>query len=150
VVDFFLYTKPITGILVYFAAQPKKAAAYAGAYCDNLVTINSAETCRNNVFPAFEKSAIAADMDPEKMDKMVEVQLHFSSEKVGVEQIKRAEEAGFLFEGSFSMSDPRQIAKLSQMVSNEKIANSWCFISSQMTLVILLKSIGEQEQHILN
>jgi|WetSurMetagenome_2_1015567.scaffolds.fasta_scaffold160393_2 hypothetical protein len=110
--------------------EEKKQQPSTGAYGDNLVTINSAETCRNIVFPAFQKSAITAGKDPEKMDKMVEVQLHFSSQKVGVEQIKRAEEAGFLFEGSFSLSDPRKITKLSQMVSNEKIANSWCFISS--------------------
>ena len=37
-----LYTKPRKAIPIYFAAQGKKGAAFAGVYGDHLVTINSA------------------------------------------------------------------------------------------------------------
>ena len=122
VTNFFLYTKPKTEIPIYFAAQGKKAAECAGTYGDHLVTINSPEICRDVVFPAFEKAAKDAGKDPSKMDKMVEVQLHFSDRGSGVKNIKETGEAGFLAKQAFSESDPRKIQNMSHMVSNKKVA----------------------------
>ncbi len=51
--NFYLYTKPKTKIPIYFAAQGRKAASYAGIYGDHLVTVNPPETCRDIVFPSF-------------------------------------------------------------------------------------------------
>jgi G6PDH family F420-dependent oxidoreductase len=139
VANFYLYTKPKGSIPIYFAAQGKKAAAYAGIYGDHLVTINSAETCRDVVFPAFEQAAKEVGKDPSKMDKMVEVQIYFSDLNLGVREIKRSGEAGFLAEDSFGESDPRKIQSLSSTVSDEKIAENWCFVSSPDDLIEVIE-----------
>jgi alkanesulfonate monooxygenase SsuD/methylene tetrahydromethanopterin reductase-like flavin-dependent oxidoreductase (luciferase family) len=125
-----LYTKPKTEIPIYFAAQGKKAAVCAGTYGDHLVTINSPEICRDVVFPAFKKAAKEAGKDPSKMDKMVEVQLHFSDMVSGVKDIRKSGEAGFLARDAFGESDPRKIENMSHMVSDQKVAENWCFVSS--------------------
>ena len=135
----FLYTKPKTTLPIYFAAQGKQAAACAGTYGDHLVTINSAETCRDVVFPAFEQAAKKAGKDPSKMEKMVEVQLYFSDQVEGIKEIRKSGEAGFLAEGAFGESDPRKIQKLSQSVSDEKIAENWCFVSSSDDITKIIK-----------
>jgi coenzyme F420-dependent glucose-6-phosphate dehydrogenase len=133
--EFFLYTKPKKTIPIYFAAQGEKGAAFAGVYGDHLVTINSAETCRNVVFPAFEQAAKGAGRDLSKMDKMVELQLHFSNQESGVQEIKSSGGAGFLSKDSFEQSDPRKVQKLSKTLSDETIVENWCFISSPEDLI---------------
>ena len=125
-----MYTKPKTEIPIYFAAQGKKAAVCAGTYGDHLVTINSPEICRDVVFPAFKKAAKEAGKDQSKMDKMVEVQLHFSDMVSGVKDIMKSGEAGFLARDAFGESDPRKIENMSHMVSDQKVAENWCFVSS--------------------
>ena len=97
--NFHLYTKPKTKIPIYFAAQGRKAASYAGIYGDHLVTVNPPETCRDTVFPSFEKSARKAGNDPSKMEKMVEVLLYFADRNTGVEEVRRSGEAGFSLGG---------------------------------------------------
>ena len=137
--DFYLYTKPKMTIPIYFAAQGKKAAAYAGVYGDHLVTINSAETCREVIFPAFEQAAKEVGKDPSKMDKIVEVQLHFTDKDSGVKEIRKSGEAGFLAKDSFGESDPRKIQTLSESVSDEKIAENWCFASSAEDVISVIE-----------
>ena len=128
--NFYLYTKPKTEIPIYFAAQGKKAASYAGTYGDHLVTVNSPKICRDVVFPSFEKSAREAKKDPEKMEKMVEVLLHFSNEKVGVEEVRSSGEAGFFAKDSFNETDPREIQEMSSSVKDESVLANFCFVSS--------------------
>ena len=137
--NFFLYTKPKRLIPIYFAAQGKKAAACAGIYGDHIVTINSPETCRDVIFPAFEQAAKKVGKDPSKMDKMVEVQLHFADQNSGVKEIKRSGEAGFLAEDSFGESDPRKIQSMSQTVSGKKITENWCFVSRADDIINIIK-----------
>jgi secondary-alcohol dehydrogenase (coenzyme-F420) len=139
VTSFFLYTKPKTNLRIYFAAQGKQAATLAGNYGDHLVTINSAETCRDVIFPVFEQAAKKSGKDPSKMEKMVEIQLHFSNQKVGVKEIKKSGEAGFLAKDSFGESDPRKIQSLSQSVSDEKIKQNWCFVSSGEEIIKIIE-----------
>lgn len=127
--NFFLYTKPKTKIPIYFAAQGKKAASYAGIYGDHLVTVNSPENCRSVIFPAFEESARRVGKDPSKMEKMVEVSLYFADESKGVEEVRRSGEAGFFAEGSFDEVDPRKIQEMSHTVSDETINSNFCFVS---------------------
>lgn len=137
--NFFLYTKPKMKIPIYFAAQGKKAAVYAGIYGDHLVTMNSAKTCRDVVFPVFEKAARDAGKDPSEINKMVEVQLHFSDQTSGVKEIKKSGEAGFLAQGSFGESDPRKIQVSGQTVSDEKILENWCFVSSAEDIINVIE-----------
>ena len=128
--NFFLYTKPKTEIPVYFAAQGRKAAAYAGIYGDHLVTVNSPENCRDVVFPSFEESARKVGKDPSKMEKMVEVSLYFADKNVGVEEVRRTGEAGFFAIGSFDETDPRKIQEMSNLVVDKNIVDNFCFVSS--------------------
>ena len=128
--NFFLYTKPKTQIPIYFAAQGRKAAAYAGIYGDHLVTVNSPENCRDVVFPSFEESARKVGKDPSKMEKMVEVSLYFADKNVGVEEVRRTGEAGFFAIGSFDETDPRKIQEMSNLVVDKNIVDNFCFVSS--------------------
>jgi G6PDH family F420-dependent oxidoreductase len=137
--NFLLYTKPKMKIPIYFAAQGKKTATCAGIYGDHLVTINSAKNCRDVVFPAFEQAAKEVGKDPSKMDKMVEVQLHFSNQISGVEELQRLGEAGFLAKDSFGESDPRKIQILGQTVNDRKILENWCFVSSAQDIIDVIK-----------
>jgi len=128
--NFFLYTKPKTQIPIYFAAQGRKASAYAGIYGDHLVTVNSPENCRDVVFPSFEESARKVGKDPSKMEKMVEVSLYFADKNVGVEEVRRTGEAGFFAIGSFDETDPRKIQEMSNLVVDKNIVDNFCFVSS--------------------
>ena len=107
---FFLYTKPKTAIRI-FCCPGKKAAAIAGALGDHLVTINSPQTCRDEIFPAFEQAAKQAGKDPAKMEKMVEVLLYFADKSTGIKEIQRSGEAGFLAKGAFNEVDPQENPK---------------------------------------
>ena len=133
--NFYLYTKPKRKIPIYFAAQGRKAAAYAGVYGDHVVTVNSPETCSNVIFPSFENSAKKVGKDPSKMEKMVEVLLFFADKKAGVEEVRRSGEAGFLAQGAVSETDPRKIQEMSNAVSNETIMANFCFVSSPDDLI---------------
>jgi len=128
--NFFLYTKPKTKIPIYFAAQGRKAASYAGIYGDHIVTVNPPEICRDIVFPSFEKSAQNAGHDPSKKEKMVEVLLYFADRNIGVKEVRRSGEAGFFAEGSFNETDPKKIQEMSNTVSDETIMANFCFVSS--------------------
>jgi alkanesulfonate monooxygenase SsuD/methylene tetrahydromethanopterin reductase-like flavin-dependent oxidoreductase (luciferase family) len=136
--NFFLYTKPKTRIPIYFAAQGKKAASYAGVYGDHLVTVNSPEVCRDVVFPSFEESARKAGKDPSKMEKMVEVPLYFADRKRGPDEVRRTGEAGFFAEGSFDETDPRRIQEMAATVSDEVIAANFCFVSSPEEIIEII------------
>jgi coenzyme F420-dependent glucose-6-phosphate dehydrogenase len=128
--NFFLYTKPKSKIPVYFAAQGRKAAAYAGIYGDHLVTVNSPENCRDVIFPSFEESARKVGKNPSKMEKMVEISLYFSDKNVGVKEVRRKGEAGFFAKGSFDETDPRKIQEMSNLVVDKTIVDNFCFVSS--------------------
>ena len=128
--DFFLYTKPKTKISIYFAAQGRKAASYAGIFGDHLVTVSSPETCKNVVFPSFNQSAKKAGKDSAKMEKMVEILLHFSNKKEGIKQVRKSGEAGFFSEESFDKTDPRKIQELAFEVKDKKILSNFCFVTS--------------------
>jgi coenzyme F420-dependent glucose-6-phosphate dehydrogenase len=128
--DFFLYTRPKTRIPIYFAAQGRRAAFYAGVYGDHLVTVNSVETCRDTVFPSFEESARKAGKDLTKMEKMVEVPLYFADKRRGIEEVRKSGEAGFFAEGSFNEIDPRKVQEMSTTVKDEVILANFCFVVS--------------------
>jgi coenzyme F420-dependent glucose-6-phosphate dehydrogenase len=128
--NFYLYTKPKTKIPIYFAAQGRKAARYAGVYGDHIVTINTPEVCRKVIFPVFEESARAVGRDPSGMEKTAEVMLHFADGDNGVEEIRKSGNAGFLAKGSFSETSPKKIQEMSITVSDEIIKNSYTIVSS--------------------
>ncbi len=128
--NFLLYTKPKTKIPIYFAAQGRKAASYSGIYGDHLVTVNSAENCRDVIFPTFEESARKVGKDPSVMEKMVEVSLYFTEKNAGVEEVKRSGEAGFFAVGSFDETDPRKVQEMSNTVVDETVLANFCFVSS--------------------
>ena len=128
--NFYLYTKPKTNIPIYFAAQGKKAATYAGIYGDHLVTVNPPETCRNQIFPTFNKAAKKMGKDPSKMEKMVEISLYFADKNKGIDEVKESGEAGFFAKGSFNETDPRKLQKMSSTVDDKTIAANFCFVSS--------------------
>jgi G6PDH family F420-dependent oxidoreductase len=133
--NFFLYTKPKTKIPIYFAAQGRKAAGYAGTYGDHIVTVNSPETCRDVIFPAFEESAKKGGKDPSRMEKMAEVLLHFGEKDKGIEQIRRSGNAGFLANGSFSETNPKKIQELSCTASDETIKGIFNIVSSKDDII---------------
>jgi G6PDH family F420-dependent oxidoreductase len=135
--NFFLYTKPKTRIPIYFAAQGRKAATYAGIYGDHLVTVNSPQVCKHVVFPSFEEAARKAGKDPSKMEKMVEVLLYFT-EKIDPEEIRRSGEAGFFAEGSFEETDPRRVQEMAKTVSDEAILSNYCFVKSSDDIIKII------------
>jgi coenzyme F420-dependent glucose-6-phosphate dehydrogenase len=128
--NFYLYAKPKTKIPIYFAAQGRKAASYAGIYGDHLVTVNSPENCRNVIFPTFEYSAKKVGKDLSKMEKMVEVPLYFAEKNAGVKEVRKLGEAGFFVDGSFNETDPRKIQEMSNTVNDKTILANFCFVSS--------------------
>ena len=128
--DFYLYTRPKTRIPIYFAAQGRKAARYAGAYGDHIVTINTPEVCRDEIFPVFEESARAVGRDPSGMEKTAEVLLHFTEGDNGAEEIRKSGNAGFLAKDSFSETSPKKIQEMSITVSDEIIKDNYTIVTS--------------------
>jgi coenzyme F420-dependent glucose-6-phosphate dehydrogenase len=125
--EFFLYTKPKTKIPIYFAADGKRGASYAGVYGDHLVTLNNPDKCKNIIYPSFEASARKAGKDLSRMEKMVEVLVHFNDKKHGLEEVRRSGDAGTLAEGAVNERDPRRIQQMSYGLSDEKILSNVCF-----------------------
>ena len=64
------------------------------------------------------------------MEKMVEILLHFSNKKKGINQVRRSGEAGFFSEGSVNETDPRKIQELALKVKNKTILANFCFVNS--------------------
>ena len=99
------------------------------------MTINSPDTCRERVFPEFEKSAVKAGKDPSKMERMVEIPLHFVNKDGGIEEIRKSGNAGFLARDSLSETDPRKIQEMSFTVDDEKIKDHFSIVYSQDDLI---------------
>jgi coenzyme F420-dependent glucose-6-phosphate dehydrogenase len=147
--NFFLYTKPKSKISIYFAAQGRKAANYAGRFGDHIVTVNSPEICKNVVFPSFNQAAKKVGKDPSKMEKMVEILLHFSEKKKGINQVRKSGEAGFFAENSFYQTDPRKIQDLAFEVKDKNILSNFCFVNSPDDLIETIeKYINAGANHI--
>jgi coenzyme F420-dependent glucose-6-phosphate dehydrogenase len=129
--EVFLYTKPKSeNIQIFFSAIGAKAARYAGMYGDALVTLNTPETCREVIFPAFEKGARQTGKDPSKMEKMAHLETYFADAETGVKQIRSNGEDGILAPGAFTELDPRKIEKMGKDVSDERIKQNKFFIDS--------------------
>ena len=94
------------------------------------------------IFPAFEESAKKAGKDPSKMEKMVEVLLHFADTNEGVNEVRRSGNAGFLARGAFAEADPRRVQEMSATVNDETIKSKFSFASSPEDIIEIIEKYG--------
>ena len=135
--DAYLYTKPKTELPIYFSAMGTKAASYAGAYGDNLVTQGSVEKCRE-IISTFESSALEAGKDPSKMEKMVLFDPVYGDETKGLEELRRTGEAAYLVKGAFDEPDPRKIEQMGSRISDDDLLRLKYFCPSPKELIEMI------------
>jgi alkanesulfonate monooxygenase SsuD/methylene tetrahydromethanopterin reductase-like flavin-dependent oxidoreductase (luciferase family) len=136
----FLYTKPRTRIRIHMSAFGRRSAQLAGKYGDGLATTSARcpfETCRDVIFPNFEKGAREASKDPSKLEKIVSLAYTFESEKSFL-ATARQQAVGRLATGALDLVDPRKIENLSDHLSKEEILSRMHFCSRWSDLVELV------------
>jgi coenzyme F420-dependent glucose-6-phosphate dehydrogenase len=116
----YLHLKPKRGIPIYFSAIGEKAAAYAGRYGDRLITANTLETCRDRIFPAFEKAAREAGRNPKTLEKAVLVEGSIVDVDRTIKRIKRIHAGATIME-NFDQEDPRKIEESGLRLPDETI-----------------------------
>lgn len=136
--EVFLYTKPKGDIPIYFSAIGTKAASYAGAYGDHLITINSADKCRE-IVQIFETAAREKGKDPSKMDKMAFLDITYADEKRGIEDVRRIGEAAYLVEGANDQQDPRRIEEMSTELSDREILEKKYFCAAPDDIIEIVE-----------
>lgn len=136
--DVTLYTKPKTRIPIYFAAMGPKAAAYAGRFGDNLITIRSPRTCRDVIFPKFNEGITIQGKRPDEAEKMVLINMAIGDPKESVKKL-RSGSAGFLAEGAFDDPDPRHIEASATTVEENIIREYFQLLPKVEDLIDLAK-----------
>jgi G6PDH family F420-dependent oxidoreductase len=116
----YLHLKPRKPVPVYFSAIGEKAAVYAGRYGDRLMTANTFETCREKIFPAFNKAAQEAGRDPKKIEKAVLVEGAIIEIERTIKRIKKIHAGATIME-NFDEEDPRKIEDSGLKQSDEAI-----------------------------
>lgn len=139
----FLYTRPKTDIPIYFSALGPKAAAYAGKYGDNLVTIGTPERCSQVIFPAFEEGAKKAGKDPKLCEKMILLDVYYGTREEGLKKVKETGEAGPTDLASLGVLDPRKIEEIGHNVSDDKILSMKVFCSAPEDLIKAIESYAK-------
>jgi coenzyme F420-dependent glucose-6-phosphate dehydrogenase len=136
--ELYLYTRPKTNIPIYYSAIGPKAAAFAGMYGDNLVTIGTPERLGDVIFPAFESGQRNAGRNPG--EKMVLLDVFYGTKEEGLRQLKQTGEAGPVDLVSFGVLDPRKIEEIGHHVSDEKILSMKCFCETPEDLIKAIES----------
>ena len=136
--DVTLYTKPKTRIPIYFAAMGPKAAAYAGRFGDNLITIRSPETCRDVIFPKFDEGIRLQGKKLNESEKMVLVNMSIGDPEESVRKLRRGW-AGFLAKEAFDDLDPRHIEASAATVEENMIREYFQLLPRVEDLVDLAK-----------
>lgn len=136
--DVTLYTKPKTRIPIYFAAMGPKAAAYAGRFGDNLITIRSPRTCHDVIFPKFNEGITIQGKRPDEAEKMVLINMAIGDPKESVKKL-RSGWAGFLAEGAFDDPDPRHIEASAATVEENMIREYFQLLPKVEDLIDLAK-----------
>jgi len=128
-----LYTKPKKPIPLYIAANGPTVAEMAGKYADGFLTLPFPDSQYKNVlFPALNKGAKAEGRDPDKIEKLMELQMSYDEDYDKAIQSARwwAPTVMPIFFKA-PISDPREIEAHGKLVSDEGLLTGW-FISSSL------------------
>lgn len=137
--DVFLYTRPKTEIPIYFSALGRKAAVYAGMYGDHLITIGTPEYCKNQIFPAFEEGVRRSGRTPEKVEKMVLVNIAVGRVEDTLRKL-RSGMAGTLRREAFETANPKTVESMGASVSDEMIREGFVLVQNVLELEKVVKS----------
>ncbi len=127
-----LYTRPEKPVPLYVAANGPISAEIAGKYGDGFLTMESEDISfyGEKLFPAVAKGAKSAGRDPNKITKMLEVNVAYD------ENYERALQAckrwGTIMMPVFykqAISDPREIEAHSRWLNEKELAKIWIISS---------------------
>ena len=116
----YLHLKPRKPVPIYFSAIGVKAAEFAGRYGDRLMTANTLETCRDKIFPVFDRAAREAGRDPRKIEKAVLVEGALVDIERTIKRIKKIHAGATIME-NFDEEDPRKIEASGLQLPDEAI-----------------------------
>jgi coenzyme F420-dependent glucose-6-phosphate dehydrogenase len=139
-----LYTKPKTGIPIYFSAVGEKAAYLAGKHAGNLVTLashNPPERIKHKIIPAFEQGLRDSGRNPSESERLCSVNFTFDDPKTYI--VKARKTAGLIAKNSWEVGDPRRVEDLGQKVDEDRIYRSTVFCNSWDDLLEVIKRFEE-------
>jgi len=128
-----LYTKPKKQIPLYIAANGPKVAELAGRYADGFLTLPFPDHQYTDVlFPAMNKGAKEAGRDPNKIEKLMELQMSYDEDYDNAVNSARwwAPTVMPIFFKA-PIADPREIEAHGKLVSEEGLLTGW-FISDDL------------------
>jgi len=128
-----LYTKPKKPIPLYVAANGPKVAEIAGKYADGFLTLPFPDQQYTDIlFPALNNGAKAAGRDPNKIEKLMELQMSYDEDYDNAVKSARwwAPTVMPIFFKA-PIADPREIEAHGKLVSEEGLLTGW-FISDDL------------------
>jgi coenzyme F420-dependent glucose-6-phosphate dehydrogenase len=128
-----LYTKPKKPIPLYIAANGPTVAEMAGKYADGFLTLPFPEEHYTDVlFPALTKGARQAGRDPDKIEKLMELQMSYDEDyDKAVENTRWWAPTVMPIFFKAPIADPREIEAHGKLVSEEGLLTGW-FISNSV------------------
>jgi coenzyme F420-dependent glucose-6-phosphate dehydrogenase len=144
----YLYTKPKTSLQIFFSGDGAKSAQFAGEFGDHLITessFNPLERCRDTIFPAFEKGAIAAGKDTKLMGKVVALSFTFEDKN---SFLRKQKKWAALFSSGLNESDPRKIEQMGKDVPEDEFLRATYFCATWTDVVDLIskfRAIGSTQ-----
>lgn len=138
----FLYTKPKTKIPIYFAAEGKNAAFFAGKYGDKLVTLsprNSLQKLDEVIMPAYRRGLKEGNGGRGGLI----VHLSFSMLTPGELKRKEWRSLGFMRKDSWSIGDPVAVEKEGRKITLDELKQNMHFVKNWRELIELIERYKE-------
>jgi coenzyme F420-dependent glucose-6-phosphate dehydrogenase len=122
-----LYTNPASPPPIYLAASGAKVMELAGRCCEGVLTLPLPEKqYRDVLFPALERGAKAANRDPAKVVKSIEVWVAYDEDyDKALETARFWAAAATPYIYKFGVYDPREIEEFGWWVGDKQLAQYW-------------------------
>jgi coenzyme F420-dependent glucose-6-phosphate dehydrogenase len=126
--DATIYDRPEAPVPVYVAAGGPLVARYAGRAGDGVICTSGkgAELYRDKLMPAVDEGLDKAGRDEADLDRMLEVKLSYDRDRAAaVANCRFWAALSLTAEQKHGTTDPREMQRLGDALSDEQIASRW-------------------------
>ncbi len=133
-----LYTRPEQPIPLYVSTLVPESAAYAGKYGDGLITVGGEEDdTYKQLLKSFAAGAREAGKDADKLVKMIELNVAYTSDEAGAIAAQKKYWAGAMVPALFNekIYTPKDSAKNGKVVGEDVIKQKVCISADPQTQI---------------
>ena len=141
-VDATVYDKPDQPVPIYIAAGGPTVAKYAGRVGDGFICTSGkgAELYRDKLLPAVEEGLEAGNRTGAPIDRMIEIKLSWDPDRDrAVRNCRFWAPLSLTAEQKHGTSDPIEMERLSEQLSDEQIASRWIVSADPDEVVAAVK-----------